>query len=55
MDDAPGLTKSMRVALEDLKLEHLWVVHPTQAAYSLEKRVEVIPLSGLEGLPKAIH
>lgn len=55
MDDAPSLTKSMRMALGDLKLEHLWVVHPGEAAYSLDKKVDVIPLSGLERLPKALY
>ena len=26
--DAPSTTKSMHIALEDLGLEHLWVVYP---------------------------
>jgi len=55
MDDAPGMTKSMRIAMEDLRLEHLWVVHPDKAAYSLDKKVDVIPLSGLERLPKSLY
>ena len=26
--DAPTITKSMRIAMQDLKLERLWVVYP---------------------------
>ena len=26
--DAPGTTRSMRVAVQDLQLEHLWIVYP---------------------------
>ncbi|HEX7668588.1 MAG TPA: DUF4143 domain-containing protein [Polyangiaceae bacterium] len=45
--DAPHLTKSMHVALEDLGLEKLWVVYPGERAYSLHPRVEALPLSML--------
>jgi uncharacterized protein len=43
--DAPGLTKSMRVALEDLKLERLFVVYPGLESYPLEARVEAVPVA----------
>src|SRR5450755_969820 len=43
--DAPVLTPSMRVALADLKLDHLYVVYPGEKAYTLGKKVEVVPLS----------
>ncbi len=55
VDEAPRMTKSISAALEDLKLEHLWVVHPDVASYSLDKRVDVIPLEGLEKLPKSLR
>lgn len=55
MEEAPGLTKSMRTALQDLELEHLWVIHPGNAGYSLDKKAEVIPLSGLEHLPRELR
>jgi predicted AAA+ superfamily ATPase len=45
--DAPGVTKSMRVALEDLRLDHLLVVHPGAAAIRLDERVTAIGLAGL--------
>ncbi len=43
--DAPGTTRSMRVALEDLGLSHLWMVYPGKEAYPLEDRISVLPIS----------
>jgi predicted AAA+ superfamily ATPase len=42
--DAPTLTPSMRIALEDLKLSELKVVYPGERSYRLAPKVEVIPL-----------
>lgn len=44
---SPGLTPSMRTALEDLKLDQLWVVHSGTEGYSLGKRVNAVPLTEL--------
>ena len=43
--DAPVLTPSMRIAMADLKLDHLYVVYPGERAYTLGKKIEVVPLS----------
>jgi len=45
--DAPRITRSMRIAIEDLKLSHLYVVHPGSARYDLGARVEAIGLADL--------
>ena len=45
--DAPTLTPSMRIALDDLKLDRLVVVYPGERRYALADRVEVIPLVDL--------
>jgi predicted AAA+ superfamily ATPase len=42
--DAPRLTPSMRIALDDLKLDRLVVVYPGERRYRLAEGVEVIPL-----------
>jgi predicted AAA+ superfamily ATPase len=42
-EDAPGLTRSMKTAVEDLKLERLWVVYPGKAAYPLTEKIQVVP------------
>lgn len=45
--DAPRLTASMRIALEDLELERLFVIYPGRTAYPLADRVNVLPLSSV--------
>lgn len=45
--DAPSLTPSIRIALEDLKLEQIAVVYPGTRRYSLHERVNAIPLAAL--------
>ena len=42
--DAPTLTASMRIALNDLKLDELLVVYPGVRRYALAKNVTVVPL-----------
>jgi predicted AAA+ superfamily ATPase len=41
---APTATKSMHNALEDLKLQHLWVVYPGTERYPLTEKITVLPL-----------
>ena len=50
LSDAPGTTRSMRVALDDLGLEHLWIVYAGDEAYSLDERISVLPVAGIPGL-----
>lgn len=45
--DAPRLTSSMRIALEDLEIDHLVVIYPGARAYPLSDRVTVLPLAHL--------
>jgi predicted AAA+ superfamily ATPase len=45
--DAPTLTPSMRIALQDLALDALYVVYPGQRRYSLADRVHAVPLAAL--------
>jgi predicted AAA+ superfamily ATPase len=48
--EAPKITKSMRSALNDLDLEHLWVVYPGQHHYTVDEKVSVWPIQQLPGL-----
>lgn len=43
--DAPSLTRSMHVSLQDLGLDHLWVVYPGSEVYRLNEKVTVVPLA----------
>ena len=47
--DAPRMTPSIRVALEDLGLERVAVVYPGDRRYPLADKVEAVPLSALGG------
>lgn len=45
--DAPKLTPSMRIAMEDLKLDELHVIYPGRKAYPLADAIRVLPLESL--------
>jgi uncharacterized protein len=47
--DAPAITRSMRVAQQDLKLDHLHVYYPGNKRYELDENVTVEPLASLAG------
>ncbi len=47
--DAPRLTPSMRIALQDLRLDALYAVYPGTRRYALADKVEAVPLSELAG------
>jgi len=53
--DAPRTTKSMRSALESLRLQRLFLIYPGSEQYDLDERISVLPLArvgrlaGLEG------
>ena len=49
--DAPRMTTSIRIALEDLGLERVVVVYPGERRYRIAERVEALPLSDLVGAP----
>jgi uncharacterized protein len=50
-NEAPGLTSSMRKALDDLKLTHLWVIYPGKQSYPIHDRISVWPLQSVAELP----
>jgi hypothetical protein len=41
------MTKSLHIALEDLKLDRAWIVHPGEASYPVHEKVMVCPLPAL--------
>ena len=42
--DAPRTTRSMHIVLEDLGLEHLWIVYPGDLEYPLTEAMTALPL-----------
>lgn len=60
--DAPSMTKSMHVALQDLSLEVLYVVYPGLREYDLHEKVRALPLRNcgmleetLGGIPSGLE
>jgi predicted AAA+ superfamily ATPase len=45
--DAPATTKSMRVALADLKLERLFIVYPGARCFDLDEKITALPFAQL--------
>jgi hypothetical protein len=38
----------MHSTLDDLYLEHLWMVHPDEYTFAAEKRITMLPLKQVE-------
>ena len=53
--DAPTITKSMRIAMQDLKLERLWVVYPGKVGYPMDDRIECVPLAELSRIRETLQ
>ena len=41
--EAPRITKSMQIALDDLRLDQLWVIYPGSHRYPVDERITVLP------------
>ena len=53
LSESPTATRSMRVAIEDLELEHLWVIYPGKHVFSIDEKISVLPLEVISDL--AVH
>ena len=53
--DAPTITKSMRIAMQDLKLERLWVVYPGKSGYPMDEHIECVSLADLGRIREALE
>jgi predicted AAA+ superfamily ATPase len=45
--DAPTITPSMRIAMNDLKLDRLAVLYPGSRRYALSERITVVPIAAV--------
>ncbi len=48
--DAPSKTPSMKSALSELSLSHLWVIYPGKETYALDKKISVVSIDNLKSL-----
>ncbi len=46
-NEAPGTRKSMYTALQDLKLDHLWIVYPGKEKFPVSEKITALPLGKL--------
>lgn len=51
--DAPRMTRSMGIAMHDLKLDELIVIYPGIRAYELAERVKTLPLTEIAAIRDA--
>jgi predicted AAA+ superfamily ATPase len=47
LTEAPALTKSMRIAMADLRLDELFVVYPGRASFPMGEKVEAVAIAKL--------
>ncbi len=50
-NEAPAATKSMRIAIDDLGLKHLWIIYPGTERFPIDKRISAWPLRDVATLP----
>lgn len=55
LTDAPAVTRSMRIALDDLKLRHLWVIHAGRDRFPMDEAITAWPLREVTGLATHIN
>lgn len=53
-NEAPTVTKSMRIAMSDLSLSHLFIVYPGKDAFPIEQNITVVPLTDTNIINEAI-
>ncbi len=53
--DAPGRTRSMLIAREDLGLERVWIVYPGSREYDIDDAIAAIPLTSASGLVEELR
>jgi predicted AAA+ superfamily ATPase len=49
LSESPTVTKSMRIAIENLSLEQLFVVFPGTSSFSFDKQIEAVAVKDLPG------
>jgi len=48
--DAPTRTRSMMIALENLRLDRIWIVYPGSREYEVDDLIAAIPIASVPGL-----
>jgi predicted AAA+ superfamily ATPase len=54
-NEAPEITRSMHIALQDLNLEHLWVIYPGEQSYPVDAQISVCPIQDLDFIAQQLR
>lgn len=52
--DVPKITKSMKIAIEELKLDMLFIIYPGDKSYQVKSNITVLSINTLNDIPKFI-
>ena len=53
LSESPRTTKSMRIAIQDLHLDHLYVIHPGDLRFALDEKITALPAKEIPSLAAA--
>lgn len=53
--DAPMITKSMRIAMHDSKLEKLRVIYPGRTGYPMDDKIECVSLAQMDSIRSVLE
>ncbi len=53
--EGPKLSKSMQAAVEDLNLDHLWLIYPGEHSFPVQRKISAWPLKEIDKLPERIQ
>ncbi len=51
-NEAPKITNSMHIALQDLNLDHLWVIYPGEHRYPVHQKITVLPITQIDEIAR---
>jgi hypothetical protein len=50
LSESPQTTKSMHIAIQDLQLDHLYVIHPGELRFALAEKITALPAKEIPSL-----
>lgn len=50
LSESPRTTESMHIAMQDLRLDHLYVIHPGDLRFALDEKITALPAKEIPSL-----
>lgn len=54
LSETPGVTRSMRIAMNELGLQHIWVLYPGKGVFPMAEGITAWPVEAVRTLPFAV-